>query len=190
MRLIINRELMLRPIELQDATAVLELILANEQHLKQWLPWVVKPFTIHTVLSYIEMSDRKRLQQSGYEFVIIHNKKICGIIGLQHIDWENRKANIGYWIGKASEGRGIILRSADAVIKMAFEDLKLNRIEMYCAEKNVRSRAVPERLSFRIEGILRQNEWLYDHYVNHVVYGLLRSEFTQAHKLLNLSDDL
>lgn len=190
MRLTINRELMLRPIELQDAPAVLELILSNEQHLKQWLPWVVKPFTIHTVLSYIEMSDRKRVQQTGYEYVMIYRQQICGIVGLQHIDWENRKANIGYWIGKPFEGKGLILRSVNAVVRTAFDDLKLNRVEMYCAEKNFRSRTIPERLSFRIEGVLRQNEWLYDHYVNHVVYGLLRSEFNQTVKLQIQDDDI
>mgnify|MGYP001190383602 CR=1 FL=1 len=185
MRLTVNRELMLRPIALQDATAVLELILKNEQHLKQWLPWVVKPFTIHTVLSYIEMSDRKRLQQTGYEYVILYRNSICGIVGLEHVDWQNRKASIGYWIGKEYEGKGLVLRAVNAVVKAAFEDLKLNRLEMYCAEQNFRSRAVPERLFFRIEGILRQNEWLYDHYVDHVLYGQLRSEYDHRPKQLS-----
>lgn len=177
MKLIINRELMLRPIELQDAPAVLELILANEDHLKQWLPWVTRPFTIHTVLSYIEMSERKRVQQTGYEYVIISQNNLCGIVGLQHVDWQNRKANIGYWLSRAHEGMGIISRAVETLVRMAFEDLKLNRLEIYCAQENLRSRAIPERLSFRIEGILRENEWLHDRYVDHVVYGQLRREY-------------
>lgn len=182
MKLIINRELMLRPIELQDAPAVLELILANEDHLKKWLPWVTRPFTIHTVLSYIEMSERKRVQQTGYEYVILFKNRVCGIVGLQHVDWQNRKANIGYWLSRDHEGQGIVIRSVETVVRMAFEDLKLNRLEMYCAQENMRSRAIPERLAFRIEGILRENEWLHDHYVDHIVYGQLRSEYANLRK--------
>ena len=42
--------------------------------------------------------------------------------------------------------------------------------------KNLR---LPERFGFKEEGIIRDAEWLYDHYVDHVVYGLLRHEFLQ-----------
>jgi ribosomal-protein-serine acetyltransferase len=46
----------------------------------------------------------------------------------------------------------------------------------------LKSRAIPERLSFRIEGIMRQNEWLYDHFVDHVVYGMIRSDYVNIRK--------
>jgi ribosomal-protein-serine acetyltransferase len=182
MRLIVNRDLMLRPIEVQDAAKVLDLILANEHHLKLWLPWIVKPMTIHTILSYIEMSERKRVQQNGCEWVVVYKNEICGIVALQHIDWLNRKATIGYWLGAAYEGKGLVTRSVEAVVRRAFDDLKLNRVEMFCADKNLKSRAIPERLSFRIEGIMRQNEWLYDHFVDHVVYGMIRSDYVNIRK--------
>jgi ribosomal-protein-serine acetyltransferase len=42
--------------------------------------------------------------------------------------------------------------------------------------ENVKSRAIPERLGFRAEGTVRQAEWLYDRFVDHVVYGLLAGD--------------
>jgi len=41
----------------------------------------------------------------------------------------------------------------------------------------MRSRAIPERLDFRQEGVLQQAEWLYDHFVDLVVYSVLAREW-------------
>ena len=63
------------------------------------------------------------------------------------------------------------------LVEHAFADLKLNRVTIPAAVENLRSRAVPKRLRFREEGVLRQAEWLYDHYVDHVLYALNRDEW-------------
>ena len=66
--------------------------------------------------------------------------------------------------------------SCHAVVYHTFNTLKLNRIAIQCATENTRSRAIPERLGFKLEGIVREAEWLYDHYVDHALYSLLRSD--------------
>ena len=53
----------------------------------------------------------------------------------------------------------------------------LNKIEISIAEENFRSRALPKKYGFKEEGIIRDAEWLNDKYVNHVLYGLLKSEW-------------
>ena len=67
-------------------------------------------------------------------------------------------------------------RACRALVAHAFDTLRLQRVEIRVATGNRRSRAIPERLGFREEGILRQVEWLYNHYVDHVVYGRLASD--------------
>jgi ribosomal-protein-serine acetyltransferase len=62
-------------------------------------------------------------------------------------------------------------------VDYAFSGLKLNRVEIACATENKKSQAIPKRLGFTEEGIARQAEWLYDHYVDHIVYGLLASDW-------------
>jgi ribosomal-protein-serine acetyltransferase len=45
--------------------------------------------------------------------------------------------------------------------------------------ENKNSRGIPERLGFVNKGCIRQAEWLYDHYVDHVVYGKLAEEWNK-----------
>jgi ribosomal-protein-serine acetyltransferase len=68
-------------------------------------------------------------------------------------------------------------RSCRAIITYLFNELKLNRVEIRAAEFNMKSRSVPERLGFVQEGIVRQEEWINDHYVDHVIYGMLAKDW-------------
>ena len=64
-----------------------------------------------------------------------------------------------------------------AITNQAFKELKLNRIEIRCATGNKASQAIPKSLGFKEEGVMRQNEWLYDHFVDHIVFSVLASEW-------------
>ena len=67
-------------------------------------------------------------------------------------------------------------QSCRAVIGHAFTTLGLHRVVIRCAMENQRSRAIPERLGFALEGIERQSQWLYDHFVDLAVYALLQTD--------------
>lgn len=56
--------------------------------------------------------------------------------------------------------------------------MNLNRIELRCAAGNEPSKRVAERLGFALEGVLRQDEYLHDLFVDQHVYGLLAIDFT------------
>lgn len=59
-----------------------------------------------------------------------------------------------------------------AFIDYAFNYLKVHRIEVRVALGNIRSRTISKILGFNEEGRLREAEWLHDHHVDQVVYGL------------------
>lgn len=59
----------------------------------------------------------------------------------------------------------------------SFSHLKLNKVEIRAAIENKKSRSIPERLGFVNEGSIRQAEWLYDHFVDQIVYGILAIEW-------------
>jgi len=62
------------------------------------------------------------------------------------------------------------------MLSIGFNDFSLNRIEIQCAIENTKSRAIPERLGFIQEGILRSSEKVNGQYFDHAVYGLLRND--------------
>jgi ribosomal-protein-serine acetyltransferase len=101
------------------------------------------------------------------------------VVGLHFIDWPNRRTSLGYWLGASYQGRGLITKSCGVLLDHLFTELGLNRVEIACAVGNTKSRAIPERLGFVQEGVLRQQEWLYDHFVDHAVYAMLAASWLE-----------
>lgn len=102
-----------------------------------------------------------------------------GVAGFNSINWSNNTAYIGYWLGEGYQGNGIMTRVAKALTDYAFTELKLNKVEIRAAVGNKKSRSIPERLGFVNEGCIRKAEWLYDYYVDHVIYGILADEWNK-----------
>jgi ribosomal-protein-serine acetyltransferase len=102
---------------------------------------------------------------------------LIGCIDLHQIDWANGIARIGYWLDREHTGHGIMTRAVRLLTEYAFEALDLHRIEIHVATANARSRRIPERLRFTMEGVLRQVQRLRNEYYDHAIYSLLRDEF-------------
>jgi ribosomal-protein-serine acetyltransferase len=166
----------LRLLEEGHASALYQLTDANRVHLREWLPWVDETTSVDDTRRFIRIATQQFASNQGYECGIWWHGELVGTIGNHRIDWRNGATSIGYWIGESYQGYGLMTRAARALIAHAFDTLHLQRVEIRVATGNRRSRAIPERLGFREEGILRQVEWLYDHYVDHVVYGRLASD--------------
>ncbi|WP_369385683.1 GNAT family N-acetyltransferase [Mesobacillus boroniphilus] len=82
------------------------------------------------------------------------------------------------------QGRGITIRTAKAVINHAFYELGLNRIEIRCGKDNHKSKAIPKKLGFYEEGILRDGEFLNGNFHDLIVYGLLSREWQRRPTLI------
>jgi ribosomal-protein-serine acetyltransferase len=88
---------------------------------------------------------------------------------------------IGYWITRAFEGRGLVTGACTLFVDHAFRERRLHRIEIHAAADNARSRAVAERLGFTHEATMRDGCRKPDGtYVDQVIYGLLEDEWPPA----------
>ena len=173
----IDDDMVLRIYEERHAQEVAKLVDQNRVYLRQWLPWVDDSRTVEDSKAFIRSSLQQFTQNEGFQMGIWSGETFAGGIGYHQIDWIDRKVEIGYWLGEAFQGKGLMTKACRTLITYAFTELGLNRVEIHCAAENIRSCAIPKRLGFTQEGILRDAQWLYDRYVDMVVYGLLAREW-------------
>ena len=176
-RISIDADLYLKNLELRESENILLLVDANRPYLREWLPWLDLTRNIDEMLAFVESAIRQQTSGVGFQAGIWHCNRLAGIIGYHHLEWANRSTCIGYWLAEEEQGKGIMTKSCRSLVDYAFDELRLNRVEIRCAVENMKSRAIPERLGLRSEGTLREAEWLYDHFVDHVVYGMLARDW-------------
>lgn len=175
----VNKNTELHLLELRDADKLFSVIQKNRQHLRQWLPWLDINTQTKDSFDFIKRTQKQFADNQGFVMGIWDENEFVGVIGHNSIDWSQRISYPGYWLSKSAEGRGIMTMSCKALVDHAFDELKLNRVDIRCAVGNARSCAIPKRLGFTHEGVLRQAEWLYDKFVDHHIFGMLESDWAQ-----------
>jgi ribosomal-protein-serine acetyltransferase len=164
-----------RALEPGDADEVFAVVEANRERLREWMPWVDGTTSADDTREFIERARRAEKDRDGLGIFV--DGRYAGGIGIR-VDVLDRHAEIGYWIGSAWEGRGLVTRACEALLRHAFGELGMHRVSILVAPANTRSRAVPERLGFTEEALLRQaGRTDGQGFVDIVVYGLLEDEW-------------
>jgi ribosomal-protein-serine acetyltransferase len=102
------------------------------------------------------------------------------VIGYHTVDWSNRSTRIGYWLDEGHQGGGTMTAAVRLLVDHALTVWRLNRVEIRAAMENRRSRAIPERLGFREEGVHRQAEQVGGRYLDSVAYSMLAADWPKA----------
>ena len=164
-------------LEPRHAVELFRLVDSNRTHLREWLPFVDDYRSVAAATQFITRNREENNGTTGLVTGIWAEEVLAGVVTFDYIDWSNRAALIGFWLSKSFQGRGIMTKTCGMLTDLAFGRLGLNRVEISCALENRRCRRVPERLGFGQEGISRQREWLYDHFVDTISYSMLASEW-------------
>jgi ribosomal-protein-serine acetyltransferase len=172
MRLEVGDDCHLRLLEEADAEELYRLVERNRDHLAEWMPWAAAQ-TLEGTAAFIQGALRRHAERNGFEMGLILDERMIGAAGFAGIDWVARATSVGYWLAEEHQGRGLMTRAVRALVEHAFGELELHRVEIQAAEGNRRSRAIPERLGFQQEGVLREAECVGGRYLDLVVYGLL-----------------
>ena len=173
----IDEELSLKLVTLLDAPRIFELTEQSRTYLREWLPWLDSTNTVYDTENYVKFSMKLFAENNGLNTAILYREEIVGIAGFNQLNWGNKTAYIGYWLGESYQGNGIMTRVAKGLTNIAFDEFNMNKVEIRAAIENKKSRSVPERLGYVYEGTIRSAEWLYNHYVDHAVYGMLAEEW-------------
>jgi ribosomal-protein-serine acetyltransferase len=148
----------------------------NRDRLHPWLPWIDQTHSAGDVERFIESALAQFAAGLGFHAGLFHDGAMAGCIGMHPIDRQHKNVSLGYWVGSAFEGRGLITRAVAAVTTHCFDDLGLHRVEIRCAVENVRSRAVAERLGFQREGVLRGAQFAGGRWLDLYLFGKLATD--------------
>lgn len=177
MRIKINDSISLEQIALSHASEYLELIEKNRKMLSQHFDWVTGFTDISHSKNFIIKCTQHIEQLKGVTWTIWHLDNMIGSITLY--DWVHsiNKISLGFWLDASYHGKGLMTQCVDKVLSYAFEDIQVNKVDMYFSVHNRNSYKLSVAFGFKIEGLLRKNYFLNGILEDQYISGLLREEY-------------
>jgi len=157
----------LRFLEEEDSEELLYLVDSSREDLNSWLPWVESFVSIADAYNAISAYRMQRDMANGGAFGIrrIEDGALLGEVILQWIDWNNRSASFGYFLGSEFWGEGFATEAMKLAIDYA-RKLGIHRVEISAAVENERSCKLAKRLGFEEEGVAKDAELLHGKWRN------------------------
>jgi [ribosomal protein S5]-alanine N-acetyltransferase len=159
---------------MDDAITIVNLM---DYEIAKNLYQVPNPYRIEDALNFIKSSYDDFKVHKAITFAIDYKNKsillLAGTIGIKDIDYVNKKADIGYWIGKQYQGKGIATECVKLVVNYAFDELKLKEILAYVFLDNKQSIRVLEKNGF-VKTPAEANEYhhISNSYRNSLIYTI------------------
>lgn len=156
----------------EDAAGLLEAIDVDRPLLTRWMPWPADDNRnaaecVFNIERFRRAREKKDGPPEGYAIGIFDRATgvVAGGTGLHRIDPAIGQAEIGYWIRPDRHRRGLCTEAVESLLGWALAPQArggwgLRRIVILCAEPNVASRAVPEKLGLRREVFAKKDRWL------------------------------
>lgn len=170
----------LRQLTMQDAPALFELTIRNRERLRRWMSWVDFVRDEDDTRGFIREALRNFRSGRSLQMGIWWNGMLVGTIGLFRTPSAEPEAEIGYWIDEEAEGQGLVTRATQKMAQYAFEQWQVPTVRIRVEPENVRSRAVPERLGFRLRGEIEE-DWADGSRRTLLIYVMHVSEFQDKH---------
>jgi RimJ/RimL family protein N-acetyltransferase len=150
----------------------------NDDEVTRFLHYENK-FTIKESLEWLK---KIKNDNTRYENVIKIEEdnilKNIGIIGLFDIDEKNKKAGFYITIGeKQYQGKGLAKKATIKFLKECFISFELEKIYLYTDVDNVVAQKLYEKIGFVKEGLLRNELYFKNRFIDRCYYGILREEF-------------
>ncbi len=178
----LDHDLTLTLHERRHATELFALVDANRAHLGTWLAWPATTRTPDDLHPFIDAALTLFSRGEGFHGGLRKDGRLVGGLSAHNVERTVGRAEIGYWLAQGEQGTGTMTRAVRGLLRHLIEVEAFTKIEIRAATGNHASRAIPERLGFREEGVLRHADRLHGTAIDHVVYGLLASEWKAARK--------
>ncbi|MGM9988981.1 MAG: GNAT family N-acetyltransferase [Bacillaceae bacterium] len=142
-----------------DGKVVYDGIVASFNELKPWMPFAQEIPVLEQTEMNIRQAHANFLKREDLRLLVFLKEtgEFVASSGLHRIDWDVRRFEIGYWIHSDYRKKGYMTEAVAGIVKFALDELQARRIEIRCDVENANSRAIPERLGFELDGILKQD---------------------------------
>jgi RimJ/RimL family protein N-acetyltransferase len=176
---IVTPQLVIRCYNPSDAPLLARSVTESLEHLLPWMPWAAaEPESLDVKVERLRQF-RARFDL-GQDFIYgIFNPQenhLIGGTGL-HTRIGTGALEIGYWINKNYINHGYATETSAALTKVAFELHKVERVEIHCAVENVRSAAVPRKLGYTQEAVLRKRSFANGHLSDQMIWSMFPDEY-------------
>lgn len=166
----------IRPYLPSDAEALYDAARESIAEVQPWMTWCHPNYAISDAEAWIEATINGRESNSFYDFAVLADEQYAGGCGINHINWVDRVANVGYWVRSSLAGRGIASMAARHAIEWAFENTNLNRIEIVAACDNIRSQRVAEKIGATRDATLKKRTMVSGRAVDAILYSVIRPD--------------
>lgn len=177
---VVDEMVLLRhPVE-SDRAEWLKLRRENREYLERWEPLPPPGTTWGEDASFDRFlhsavgDDRRR-----YLACLTDSGAIFGQFSLANIiRGPLQQCFLGYWIAERYSGRGLATRAMRLALRLAFEDLRLHRVEANIQPHNQRSRKLAARCGLRLEGFSPRYLEIAGGWADHERWAITREEFS------------
>jgi [ribosomal protein S5]-alanine N-acetyltransferase len=178
---LVTKRLILRPGTKKDIPDIVEGM--NNINVSKWLLVVPYPYAKKDAVKWL---NSKKKENKNLFIDLKDEKKVIGGIGLQKINKIHGTAEIGYWISEKYWKTGYGSEALSAVLKLAFEKLKLRRVNADVFAGNPSSGKLLEKFGGVQEGIKRkaQISKADGKIKDEIIYGILKEDWQKAVKKL------
>lgn len=138
-------------LKIEDALNLNKLLVSNTERFKRYLPKTLSENrTFESTKSYIHKRVALMASKKEYAFTIKDklSHTIAGLVILKSIDWDDKKGEFAYCIGKPFEGKGWMSETIHAISRYACDELNLEKLQIISHKSNIASIKVAEKNNF------------------------------------------
>jgi RimJ/RimL family protein N-acetyltransferase len=176
---ICSQRLVIRCWHPSDAPLLKIAIDESREHLKPWMPWAHgEPEDIGNYIERLRRFRGKFDLSQDFVFGIFDQAEqiVLGGTGLHTRVGESAR-EIGYWIHQDHIGIGLATETVSALLKVAIAVEGMHRVEIHCDPNNVRSSAVPKKLGFTLEAVLKKRQRSLDQWLDVMIWTMFADKY-------------
>ncbi len=171
-----TERLLLRPFSEDDRSAILE-IFSDARTMEYWSAEPIGSIAEAEKLLQADIEWAALKTTRAWAIALPDTNRYAGKISLFQIDEQNRRAEIGYLLGRQHWGKGLMTEAMSTVLAYAFNEMGLHRIEVDTDPDNLPSLALLDRFGFSREGYFRDRWRVHGAWHDSVMLALLEDEY-------------